>query len=476
MRYKFENHILLQDENESTNQIFTVTLAIDAFVFKSFSTTALTSYRSIKSNQNDDEKVYNNGFLFMMIPIDFRYPSIVIHGEKESAGNYNENIDKIARFIKITLMCHGFNVWFKATDGDRYPSQEHINFFNNHIAGKSGDFLKLVNKIFNELVNDITLTIPIGDPFHLFKALRSRYQIHPIKLYADSDLSTDYEKAESILEIGQALSDMTHLGKMRDCYCIKLFTLENVVKLLKAGGFIDSTFIFPVACWIVSIFSTKIDLSFRLFFTELAFQMFSDFHEHFTDLKKQKIFQRTQEANGSVTIHEEQYIVRILNTLVASAVAFIFSDFIRTDGIGTHLVENQIGIARQNGNDPRWMRILAAFAHAYLRKKIAHKYDLALHIQGRINDGGIKINKKMDSKNEDELISKPENWSVSRILQLFHGICINETSTVLQQDLSDFIEELENRGPLIKENDYEVNPTANHGILARLISFTENSD
>ena len=47
---------------------------------------------------------------------------------------------------------------------------------------------------------------------------------------------------------------------------------------------------------------------------------------------------------------------------------------------------------------------------------------------------------------------------------------------MLQQDLSDFIEELENRGPLIKENDYEVNPTANHGILARLISFTENSD
>lgn len=59
MRHKFENHI------------FAGTLAIDAFAFKSFSTTALTSYKNINSNQNDDEKVYNNVFLYMMIPVNF---------------------------------------------------------------------------------------------------------------------------------------------------------------------------------------------------------------------------------------------------------------------------------------------------------------------------------------------------------------------------------------------------------------------
>ena len=53
------------------NHIFAGTLAIDAFAFKSFSTTALTSYKNINSNKNDDEKVYNNVFLYMMIPVNF---------------------------------------------------------------------------------------------------------------------------------------------------------------------------------------------------------------------------------------------------------------------------------------------------------------------------------------------------------------------------------------------------------------------
>lgn len=337
MKYKIDNHILF-DELQNNN--LAVTLAIDAFAFRSFSTTALTSYSNPISDQNEST-VYNNGFLFMMIPIDFRYPPLDVHIEKESSGSYNDNIDKIAKHIKISLICNGFNVWFKATDGDRYPSQEHKDFLNKYISGKSGEFLKLVYEIFNELVDDITLTIPIGDPLHLYKSLRSRYQTHPIKLFSDSNLSTNFEETDLILDIGQALSDVSHLGKMRDCYCLKFFTLENVIKLFKNGKIMDAIFILPIACWIVSIYSTTIDLSFRLFFVELSFQIFSMFFENFTDLKKKKVFQRKQEDSIYVTIHEEQYIIRILNTLVATAITLIFSDFVRTDGLGTHLVDYQ---------------------------------------------------------------------------------------------------------------------------------------
>lgn len=469
MKYKIDNHILF-DELQNNN--LAVTLAIDAFAFRSFSTTALTSYSNPISDQNEST-VYNNGFLFMMIPIDFRYPLLDVHIEKESSGSYNDNIDKIAKHIKISLICNGFNVWFKATDGDHYPSQEHKDFYNKYISGKSGDFFKLVYEIFNELVDDITLTIPIGDPLHLYKSLRSRYQTHPIKLFSDSNLSTNFEETDLILDIGQALSDVSHLGKMRDCYCLKFFTLENVIKLFKNGKIMDAIFILPIACWIVSIYSTTIDLSFRLFFVELSFQIFSMFFENFTDLKKKKVFQRKQEDSIYVTIHEEQYIIRILNTLVATAITLIFSDFVRTDGLGTHLVENQIGVARQNGNDPRWQRILSAFAHACFRKKIAKKYDLTLHIPGRINDGGIKLNDKLNAE-EDNLISKPENFSVTHILQLLHGICVEETSQAFHQDLNGFIDDLESLGPLVNVKISDVNPAANNGILARLLSFSQS--
>lgn len=90
-------------------------------------------------------------------------------------------------------------------------------------------------------------------------------------------------------------------------------------------------------------------------------------------------------------------MIRILNTLVATALSLIFSsDFVRTDGCGTHLVENQIGIARDNSNDPRWKRILAAFSHAILRKKLANKHGLTLYVPGRINDWGVKIDEQSE--------------------------------------------------------------------------------
>ena len=389
-QYKERNRIDMSDKQEN---IHSVTLAIDAFAFKSFQTRALTSFTN--STQINELKTFNNGFLFMMIPSDFRFPSLILHIEKESNGNYNINIERIANYIKIALISNGFNVWFKATDGDRYLSQDHIIFYNKYISGKSGDFLILVNNIFTNLMNDITLTIPIGDPLHLLKSLRNRYQLHPIVLFDDCLISTNFKETASILDIGKALLDDTHLGKMRDIYVIKFFTLENVIKLLKAHHYVDAVFIFPLACWLISFYSLKIDLSFRLFFLELSFQMISLIHLNFTGLKENKVYQRAQNSTDCVTMHEEQYMIRILNTLVATALSLIFSsDFVRTDGCGTHLVENQIGIARDNSNDPRWKRILAAFSHAILRKKLANKHGLTLYVPGRINDGGVKIDEQ----------------------------------------------------------------------------------
>lgn len=356
------------DNNISDDSFVTVTIAIDAFAFKSFSTRALTSYTNSNANSQiiEEIKTFNNGFIFMLIPTDFRYPPIILHIEKESSGFYNDNIEKIANFIKVCLICNGFNVWFKATDGDKYPSQDHTNFFKKYVEDKTNNFLDLIYDVYEDLIDNVNLTIPIGDPLHLWKNLRSRYQIHSISLFEDSPLSTDYEKTKSILEIGNALDDETSIGKMRDIYSIKFFTFNNVFKLLQSAQFIDAAFIFPTACWVAANYSIRIDLRFRIFLIELSFQMLSIFHDHFSGLKKKKIYQKSSEK---VTFHEEQYLIRMQNTLIATAIALLFSsEFVRTDGVGTHLVENAIGIARQSSNDPRWHRIITAFSHANLKK------------------------------------------------------------------------------------------------------------
>lgn len=100
------------------------------------------------------------------------------------------------------------------------------------------------------------------------------------------------------------------------------------------------------------------------------------------------ILQKPYVNSYAISISERQYLIIMLNSQNFLILLIFSSDFIRTDAVGTHLVENSIGIARQTSNDPRWERILTLFYHSEIRKSIANKYSLKLHVQNRLNDSG----------------------------------------------------------------------------------------
>ena len=362
-------------------------------------------------------------------------------------------------------------MWFKSTDGDRFLSEEHEIFYKRFIKNKSSNFLQLVQNVGFKMMNNSNITIPISDALHIWKNIRSRYLTFRIGLFATSPCLTEYEDVKKILNIGKALDDNSQLGKMRDNYVLKIFTFQNIEKLLKNQHYLDAVLFLPFACWIAVVFSTRINLSFRLFLTELAFQLIGRFHRDLAGLRECGIKQKGGQNIIAVTFAEEQYIIRMQNTLLAIGISLVFGyDFLRLDALGTHLVENSIGIARQTSNDPRWERILSVYAHAELRKKIAKKYGIKLHVQRRINYGGCKIDEREESFQEKKK-SKPDNWSIPYLLQLVEGICNPETLHAFKEDLNNFINDIGTLGTLIDKHEYDSNEAANNGIIARLISF-----
>ena len=112
--------------------------------------------------------------------------------------------------------------------------------------------------------------------------------------------------------------------------------------------YIDATLFFPFAYWIASDFSINIDCEFQLFLLEVAFQIIERLHENFFSLKKIGVLQKARDEVEFVTLLENQYMIRMLNSLIASAFSLLYTlNYIRTDAIGTHLVENNSGNARQ---------------------------------------------------------------------------------------------------------------------------------
>ena len=175
-----------------------------------------------------------------------------------------------------------------------------------------------------------------------------------------------------------------------------------------------------------------------------------------------------------VTFATPQAAKRMLNTLAAFSLALTFSDEnIRMDSLGTHLVENVIGIARATSSDPRYERIVATYTNAEMRKRAAARLGLTIHIPGRINQGGCKVDPdyQRGPKEASQVVSKPDEWRVDDLLNLLHGVCLPDTCPGLQDEMNQFLGELESVADALDKHEYQVNDAANSGIMARLIAF-----
>ena len=463
----------LEKEGKTVNTKFT--LAIDAFSFRSFPgnpCTRLRNRQTLKGQMrsiSEGDMQYSNGFLFLLVPHDYRVPVQLVHLSAQKTGSYTAAIDSIAELILNETRKQSLRVWCRATDGDPGVADTHNQFYNDHVFGQSSLFSQLVTDVHDWLTSSSSNWIPISDPLHIFKNIRAKLLKHQIRLFPFSNC-VDVASMRNLLDLGNPLVDESQMGKMRDSYVLSLFTFENIVKLLNEGQYVNACFLLPFASWLAVIFSDKIDLGLRLFLVELSFQILSDWCSEFDSLKEAGVSQKAARGKAEILFSEFHYVKRMLNTLVAFGVALRFGcDNIRMDSLGTHLVENAIGIARATSSDPRFERIVSTYTRAELRKEIAARHHLTIHIPGRINAGGCKVDP--DHATKQPLISKPKSWRVDRMIEVIRGLCCEETAAALTDDVEYFISTMSEIAKSLDHHVYNVNETANSTIMARLISF-----
>lgn len=83
------------------------------------------------------------------------------------------------------------------------------------------------------------------------------------------------EEIRTVLGLSKVIDNTSQIGKMRDAYAVQLWSFRNVVTLLSDGCYGSATALFPYACLVAIIFSTRLGISFRLFLVELDFYFFS---------------------------------------------------------------------------------------------------------------------------------------------------------------------------------------------------------
>ena len=442
------------------------TIGIDAFAFRSFTGAATLS-------ATQERQSYSNGFVFVEIPLDTSYPVKVLHVEAKTNGSYDSTIENRFTLISKALRECGRQICFKATDGDPYLHREHAPFYKKYLKGKTKDDFNVArDKIHEALLQGEVM--PIADPLHFAKNLRGRILDHEVAVTLARDAvkpfayTTSAKELEAVLCLGDPLTDVSQIGRMRDVYVVKLFTLDNVHKLLSKAKYHEAFLLFPYACIFTMLYSENLSNQSRVFLVNLAYYGFLRLYKEAKLLVKAKIgvYSRYNKSAKSVAISEPIYFKRILHTCLAFGISLVFGPTnVRLDSIGTHLVENAIGLARTISNNPKFEAIISAFAKAELRKTLAAKYNLKLYIPRRINDGGAKVN----TLSEDG-VKHDESWHAYNIC----AALLESASGFFNEDceFKAFVQGLRDFTDSVRMRSVNVpNCTANSAIMQRNFMF-----
>ena len=423
-----KEHIESLLELTSEQKPHMVTIGIDAFTFRTFHDVSI--FKSTKPQE------FSHGFVFLHIPVDSELPVKVLHIARKRNGNYDEEISNIFKQIVEIYKAKKIKIWFKSTDGDRYLGQEHEEFFEDHVSFRRHDFPTLVDTLYDSLQSSDEV-MPIADPLHFGKNLRGKLLDHNVAVVLnDGEPSiTNASILQGALQIGSTLDDHTQLGRMRDFYVANLFTLDNVCRLLEAELFDAAFMLFPYACIFTLIYAENLLNQTRFLLAHLAFLAFDRLYAEARDLSAAGVGVRYRYVSGAraVTVAEPDYFRRMMHTCIAFGLVIAHGpDRVRLDSIGTHLVENAIGLARTTSNSTDYDKIISAFANSEMRKQLAADLDIKIHVQRRINDGGAKI----DTLSDDGI--KHPDWDPRDVVSVLHEACkasFRESSTSEREKL-----------------------------------------
>ena len=453
--------------SESLGNRDPITIGMDAFSFRTF------HQKSTLKSPTTVHDEFSNGVVFMQIPLNAQIKVKVVHILIKSSGNLDDTCDEVYRAIvekyhKLCVRC-----WFRATDGDRHVNKDHDQFFAQYVLSRRNDFNWLLTTLYRRLI-DTDMTMPISDPLHLAKNIRGKLLDHPVAVVTDAvNVSVTATLLEDVLHLGSALTDTTRIGRMRDFYVTSMFRLENVSLLLKANEYAAAFLFLPYSCLFTLLYGANLSNHARLSLAHLAYVCFEKLFEEAEMLVATGHAAYKAGPNvDAITIAEPVYFKRLLHTALAFGIAIAFGPpHLRLEAIGTHLVENAIGIARSISNNTDYQRILSAFANSEMRKDLASELDLLLYVSKRINDGGAKINTLDDSG-----VCWPDHWYPRDIAQLLHESCKSGFTSQVGKELEQFLAELVCFTDEIEIRQlHEPSPTANGPIMGRNICYANGT-
>jgi hypothetical protein len=249
----------------------------------------------------------------------------------------------------------------------------------------------------------------VTDLLHFAKCLRNKLSHHPLSLNSSLRPITGEAVAAS-LGFGTCLDPKSPGSQLKDSLALRVFTLENLAKLVGSNSTIAAIYFLPVVLWRLANQAVNITRDGRLHLLDIAFQAARRCNSALQLCKLPK----TGGKNEKLFLYRQVDLQRLLSSLVVIGVILTLPmPRINLARIGTSGLEHLFGVTRlgTRGNNGA-IRIQRQMARATLVKWIGEENGLQIGKARKRNLAGT-----IDDLTREGLIPIP-------LLDTFEGISV----------------------------------------------------
>jgi hypothetical protein len=362
------------EDNSGTNSQIPCILGVDAM--------AIEPYTTDMANDNEDSRAddrpgrsrkFTYFFVYYLMPIDPLLPNCVISVIPKVNGKADlktqEHLDRIEE------MCSKSGFWVVAVSADGDNTYDRLTDSIYELIQSDGSGSRSYQEFISEMGK---IRMPfITDFLHFAKCLRNRLSKHNISL--DSQLAPVMAPWVSwLLGLDDCLTKMSPGAQLKDSLALRVFNLENVVKLFGTNAIHAALYFLPIVLWRVINQAQNITRDGRIQILDVAFQA-ARMWDHC--LENSHLHEKSSKENpGPLTFVRHADVKRLLSSLVA--IGFVLTlpiKRINLARLGTSGLEHLFGMTRlgTRGNNGA-KRIQRQIARSTLVKRMEAQNGLCL--------------------------------------------------------------------------------------------------
>jgi hypothetical protein len=351
--------------------------------------------------QHGEEKM-RYVFVYYLQPIDHNLPSMVLAIEAAEKGNCTDETKDMLAYLSLVCRANGFLVVSVSADGDLG-----YNCFLDPNRNPSYLNIELPLSL-EEVVDRMSWSdLFITDFLHFLKCLRSRMAKHVLAFSARSlargcETAVTHEKLNELLGLGYALTKQKGTAQLKDSLALQVFTLENLLILLKGRCMDAALFMLPPVFWRTAIQSRNITMGARFQLLSVAYDVVWNCWTWF-QTNREFTFPELNKAGPSFPFRDCDMLKFMVSLVSLGRILKLNIPDTDLSRPATANLEHLFGWLRLGtGFDSHLARLLKQLVKGQLCAELAHDFDIATGKRRNHNIAGVII------QGDEGMIELPE--------------------------------------------------------------------